>query len=248
MGPCEDLFTDGDEQSAGGDFMRNRFKGLGGALAALIGLTFAQMPAAHAWGEYPVASPGAYLVSTTMANNGQPYQCTAGFTVRTPSGAPGMLTAGHCDRDPINDTVLQRTPQGDQVIGRYVRLDVLPGVRDMGLVDLAGSSVPLVSDVDGMRVTRVMTADDLRREQPQLCKSGARTGVSCGPITSITDNQVSFRAWDDLGDSGAPVYVRQPDGTVAAVGILFAHSDDVFGRIVHASLVAPVVSLWGLGT
>ena len=30
------------------------------------------------------------------------------------------------------------------------------------------------------------------------------------------------------------------------VGILFAHSDDVFGRIVHASLVSPVMSLWGL--
>lgn len=227
--------------------MLNRFKIAGGALATLLGLMSVQMPASHAWGEYPVASPGAYLVSTNIAGNGQPYQCTAGFTVRTPSGGPGMLTAGHCDRDPVNDTVLQRTPAGDQVIGRYVRWEVVPGVRDMGLVDLAGSSVPLVSDVDGMRVTRVMAAEDLRREQPQLCKSGARTGVSCGPITAISDNQVSFRAWDDLGDSGAPVYARQPDGTVAAVGILFAHSDDAFGRIVHASLVAPVISLWGLG-
>lgn len=214
--------------------------------AALATLLFAQMPAAHALGEYPVASPGAFLVSTVLANNGQPYQCTAGFTVRTPSGAPGMLTAGHCRRDPVNDTVLQRTPTGDQFIGRYVRWEVIPGVHDMGLVDLAGSSVPLVSDVDAMRVTRVMNAEDLRREQPQLCKSGARTGLSCGPITAITETQVSFRAWDDLGDSGAPVYARHPDGTVAAVGILYAHSDDVFGRIVHASLVAPVMANWGL--
>lgn len=227
--------------------IRDRFTALGGAVGALLALTVTQVPAAQALGEYPVASPGAYLVSTTLANNGQPYQCTAGFAVRTPDGAPGMLTAGHCRLDPANDTVLQRTPTGDQVIGRYVRWEVLPGVRDIGLVDLGGSTVPLVSDVDRMRVSRVMSADDLRREQPQLCKSGARTGVSCGPITAITDNEVSFRAWDDLGDSGAPVYVRQPDGTVAAVGILYAHSDDVFGRIVHASLVAPVMSLWGLG-
>jgi len=185
-------------------------------------------------------------VSTVLAPGGQPFQCTSGFSVRTPGGAPGMLTAGHCRRDPGNDTVLQRTPFGDKVIGRYVRWEVLPGVRDVGLVDLAGSSVPLVSDVDAMRVTRVMTADDLRREQPQLCKSGARTGVSCGAITEITDTQVSFRAWDDLGDSGAPVYARQPDGTVGAVGILYSHSDDIFGRIVHASLVAPVMDQWGL--
>jgi hypothetical protein len=157
-----------------------------------------------------------------------------------------MLTAGHCRRDPGNDTVLQRTPMGDKMIGRYVRWEVTPGVHDMGLVDLAGSSVPVVSDVDAMRVSRVMTAEDLRREQPQLCKSGARTGLSCGPITAVTDTQVSFRAWDDLGDSGAPVYARQPDGTVAAVGILYSHTDDVFGRIVNASLVAPVMAQWGL--
>ncbi|GAB3229872.1 hypothetical protein GCM10027535_36310 [Mycolicibacterium hippocampi] len=230
--------------------MLNRLRTAGGiticVAAVLAALTVAQVPAAHAWGEYPVASPGAYLVSTSLAGNGQPYQCTAGFTVRTAGGAPGMLTAGHCDRDPVNDTVLQRTPSGDRVIGHYVRWEVIPGVRDIGLVDLAGSSVPLVSQVDAMRVSRVMSAEDIRREQPQLCKSGARTGVSCGPITSVTDTQISFRAWDDLGDSGAPVYARQADGTVAAVGILFAHTDDVFGRIIHASLVAPVMTQWGL--
>ncbi|MGB2920659.1 MAG: hypothetical protein WA944_23030 [Mycobacterium sp.] len=231
--------------------MRNRLRITTGgiticAAALLAALTFTQVPAAHAWGEYPVASPGAYLVSTSLAGNGQPYQCTAGFTVRTAGGAPGMLTAGHCDRDPVNDTVLQRTPSGDRVIGHYVRWEVIPGVRDIGLVDLAGSSVPLASQVDAMRVSSVMSAEDIRREQPQLCKSGARTGVSCGPVTAVTDTQVSFRAWDDLGDSGAPVYARQADGTVAAVGILFAHSDDVFGRIVHASLVAPVMAQWGL--
>ncbi|MGB7504023.1 MAG: hypothetical protein WA965_01125 [Mycobacterium sp.] len=226
--------------------MQNRLRIAGIAAAALATITFSQVPASNALGEYPVASPGAYLVSTSLAANGQPYQCTAGFTVRTPSGAPGMLTAGHCDRDPVNDTVLQRTPTGDRMIGHYVRWEVIPGVRDIGLVDLAGSSVPLVSQVDAMNVSRVMSADDVRREQPQLCKSGARTGVSCGPVTAVTDTQVSFRAWDDLGDSGAPVYARQVDGTVAAVGILFAHSDDVFGRIVHATLVAPVMAEWGL--
>lgn len=226
--------------------MRNRLRAAGSAIAALAALTCAQMPVSHAYGEYPVASPGAYLVSTVMAGNGQPFQCTSGFSVRTAGGAPAMLTAGHCRRDPGNDTVIQRTPMGDRVIGRYVRSEVLPGVRDVGLVDLAGSSVPLVSDVDALRVARVMSADDLRRERPQLCKSGARTGLSCGAITDVTDNQVSFRTWDDLGDSGAPVYARQPDGTAAAVGILYAHTDDVFGRIVQASLVAPIMPLWGL--
>lgn len=193
-----------------------------------------------------MATAGAFLVSTRNAGNGMPYQCTAGFVVRTPNGAPAMLTAGHCRRDPHNNTVLQRTPHGDQVIGHYVRWEVIRGVHDIGLVDLATSSVPPVGTLEGMRVSRVMTAEDIRSEQPQLCKSGARTGLTCGPITAITDTQVSFRAWDDLGDSGSPVYVRQPDGTVAAVGILFGHSDDAQGRIIHASLVSPVMSAWGL--
>jgi hypothetical protein len=226
--------------------IRRRLTAAVAAAAALAALALAQLPAAQAFGEYPVASPGAYLVSTVLAPGGQPFQCTAGFTVRTPNGAPGMLTAGHCRRDPVNDVVLQRTPTGDQVIGRYVRWEVTPGVHDMGLVDLAGSPVPLVSQVDGMRVSRVMTAEDVRRERPELCKSGARTGLSCGAITDVTETQVSFRAWDDLGDSGAPVYARQPDGTAAAVAILFAHSDVALGRIVHASLVAPVMAQWGL--
>ncbi|MGB3354285.1 MAG: hypothetical protein WBB00_16100, partial [Mycobacterium sp.] len=116
--------------------MQNRLRIAGIAAAALATITFSQVPASNALGEYPVASPGAYLVSTSLAANGQPYQCTAGFTVRTPSGAPGMLTAGHCDRDPVNDTVLQRTPTGDRMIGHYVRWEVIPGVRDIGLVDL----------------------------------------------------------------------------------------------------------------
>ncbi|MFA5608207.1 MAG: hypothetical protein WDA07_13655 [Leucobacter sp.] len=226
--------------------MRYRLRAATGVASALVALLLANSTTAGAWGEYPVATPGAFLVSTATAGNGMPYQCTAGFLVKTPNGAPAMLTAGHCRRDPNNDTVLQRTPHGDRAIGHYVRWEVIPGVHDVGLVDLAGSSVPLLSDLDGMRVSRVLTADDVRREQPQLCKSGARTGLSCGQLTQVTDTQVSFRAWDDLGDSGAPVYVRQDDGTVAAVGILFGHSDDAQGRIIHASLVSPVMANWGI--
>lgn len=100
---------------------------LAAAMAVLVAVLLPRLPLAHAFGEYPVASPGAYLVSTAIAGNGQPYQCTAGFTVRTAGGAPAMLTAGHCDRDPVNDTVLQRTPTGDQVVGHYVRWEVIPG-------------------------------------------------------------------------------------------------------------------------
>lgn len=217
---------------------------LAGAAAAVTALTGA--PVSHAWGEYPVATPGAFLVSTALAGNGMPYQCTLGFVVRKPDGSPAALTAGHCRRDPNDNTVLQQTPNGVQHVGHYTRWEVVRGVRDAGLVDLAASTVPVVPQMDGMPVVRTMSAQALRNENPILCKSGARTGLSCGPITDVTATGVSFRAWDDLGDSGSPVYAVSPDGTVAAVGILYGHSDDAQGRIIHASLVEPVMHDWGL--
>ena len=212
-------------------------------MAAVAALALA--PSANAWGEYPVVSPGAYLVSTALAGNGQPFQCTAGFSVRFPNGAPALLTAGHCRRDPMNNTVLQRTPEGDQIVGSYVRWETSGG-HDMSLVDLVESPIPVIAELDGMPVTRVLSVNEINRERPELCKSGSRTGLSCGPVTHVTSTQVSFRAWDELGDSGAPVYARQSDGTVAAVGILFGHSDDSQGRVINASLVAPVMDSWGL--
>lgn len=203
-------------------------------------------PAAHAWGEYPVATPGAFLVSTALASNGMPYQCTLGFVVRKPNGNPGALTAGHCRRDPNDNTVLQQTPQGVQHVGHYTRWDVQRGVRDIGLVDLAASAVPVVPQMDGLPVTHALTAAQLREYNPVLCKSGARTGLSCGHITNISDTTLSFRAWDDMGDSGSPVYAIFDNGTVSAAGILFGHSDDAQGRIIHATLVEPVLRNWGL--
>ncbi len=216
-----------------------------GALSALASLVLTA-PNAAAWGEYPVVTPGAHLLSTAVDVSGNPKVCTAGFVVRTPDGAPHVLTAGHCRQDPHNSTVLQRTPNADTYVGQYTRWVVNRHVRDMAIVDIVPSSIPLVSALEGRPVVRVMTAEDVRRENPVLCKSGARTGFSCGPVTEVSENIVSFRAWDEPGDSGAPVYMIQPDNTVAAVGILYAHSDDAQGRIIHATMVAPTMWDWGL--
>lgn len=214
------------------------------ALFAAVSTAFA--PSAFAWGEYPVLTPGAYILSNAFDANGNQKFCTAGFMVRTPDGAPHMLTAGHCRQDPNSSTVRQRIPDTDAYVGQYTRWVVNRNVRDMAIVDTAPSSIPLVAALDGRPVVRVMSAGDVRRENPVLCKSGARTGMSCGPVTDVNDNIVSFRAWDEPGDSGSPVYAIQSDNTVAAVGILYAHSDDSQGRIIHATLVAPTMRDWGL--
>lgn len=220
------------------------------ALAVAASLFLSPVAVAAPQATLTVTVPGAFLVSTAIAGNGQPYQCTAGFAVRDAMGA-GVLTAGHCRRDPVNPAVLQRTPGGDRVIGAYVRDEVGAGSgfarwRDAALVRLDPAVTP-AGIVGGLPVTRVADPAELSADPPPvLCKDGSRTGHSCGPVTAVNATTVSFRAWDDLGDSGAPVYLRLPDGTAAAVGILYGHSDDEQGRVIHATLVGPVLHDWGL--
>lgn len=216
------------------------------AVAMMATAAMIWAPTALAWGEYTVTIPGAYILSTAVDQNGNSKFCTAGFVVRTPDGAPHILTAGHCRQDPNNSTVLQRTPNSDTYVGQYTRWVVNRHVRDMAIVDIAPASIPMAAALDGRPVVRIMNAEDVRRENPILCKSGARTGLSCGPVTDVNENIVSFRAWDEPGDSGSPVYAIQPDNTVAAVGILYAHSDDAQERIIHATMVAPTMRDWGL--
>lgn len=142
--------------------------------------------------------------------------------------------------------MLQRTPDGDKLIGYYTKWEIAEGVDDAAFIDLMSSDVPVSPELDGRRVAKVATANDLRASRPELCKSGSRTGLSCGPIVNITNTQVSFRAWDDAGDSGSPVYSYLPDGSIVAVGVLFGHNDDLAGRVIHASLLSPVLAKWNL--
>ena len=207
-------------------------------LLAALNLIAAGTAFAQPAGEYPVSTPGARLVSTALARNGLPYQCTLGFVVNGPQGV-AALTAGHCRLDPANNAVLQRTPGGDVVVGRYLWSRIDRGVRDVSLVSLG--AVPVVPALDSRAITTVLTAKQLHTPGLVLCKSGARSGETCGPLTAVTKTTVSFRAWDDYGDSGAPVYTYLPDGTIAAVAILHGHNDDAWGRVIHATLVAPVL-------
>jgi hypothetical protein len=213
------------------------------ALAALLAATLVTSPVVHA--SPSVTSPGAHLVSTIMSGNGTPYLCTLGFIVRGIRGSQGALTAGHCNRDPESGTVLQRTPNGDVMVGVYVRQEISPGFRDVGFVEFVPEVADVVTDIGGWHVSRVLTAKEIHTGM-ELCKSGARTDLSCGPVVFVDANEVRFRAWDDLGDSGSPVYTYLPDGTLGAVGTLYGHSDDAAGRIINVTLADPVMRAWGL--
>lgn len=216
------------------------------ATAALTPLAFFTSPTAHAWGEYLSISPGAHLISTALSDEGFPFQCTAGWTVHDIFGKPGLVTAGHCRLDQSNNSAFQRTILGDRLIGYYTNWEMALGVDDAAYIDLTTTDMTLVPKLDGREISRTMSVREVKDTRPELCKTGSRSGLSCGPITDVTATEVSFRAWDEPGDSGAPVYVYQPNGTVAAVGVLFGHTDDAQGRVIHASLLAPLLAKWKL--
>ncbi len=78
-----------------------------------------------------------------------------------------------------------------------------------------------------------------------ICKTGAQTGETCGPVTAVTGNLVEARVYSTIGDSGSPGFVVNPDGTVSAVGILQGGpvDDDSSTDFV---LVEPILRQWGL--
>lgn len=184
--------------------------------------------------------------------------CTAGFLVRTNTGQPGVLTAGHCNRPGEASKVTMNLggvlPYA--TLGTFSQT-VSEGVHDeqhdIGLIVLNGDDVPQNPAIAStLRVSGVAT--NLHTGQ-ELCKFGMGTGeATCGQITEITDSKVVFLAPGQCGDSGGPVYLKQGDGTVGAVGILIRGGDphaprpgcSVPAKFSVAELIQPWLDRWHL--
>ncbi len=155
--------------------------------------------------------------------------CTAGFLVRTSTGQPGVLTAGHCNRpgEPSKVTmnlagILPYTTLG--TFSRTVSEGVQNEQHDIGLIVLNGDNVPQNPAI-GASLPVSGVATELQTGQ-ELCEFGTGSGAAvCGQITEVTDSKVVFLAPGQCGDSGGPVYLNDSDGTVRAVGILIRGGD-----------------------
>ncbi len=184
--------------------------------------------------------------------------CTAGFLVRTSTGAPGVLTAGHCNRPGEASKVTMNLggvlPYA--TLGTFSQT-VSEGVHneqhDIGLILLNGGNVPRNPAI-GAALPVSGVATNLRTGQ-ELCKLGIGTGeATCGQITEITDSKVVFLAPGQCGDSGGPVYLNEADGTVRAVGILIRGGNpdtpmprcSVPAKFSVAELVQPWLDKWRL--
>ena len=165
-------------------------------------------------------------------------RCTLGFVFADSAGLAFGLTAKHCG------------DKGDEVTterGTHIGTVTLqaPGDTDVEMIAI-DSPLPVYTDVDQIgKVAGIITHEDLKVTRPLLCKKGARTGLSCGPLITAEPGWFSFAAQTDHGDSGAPVYALTRQGTLLAAGILEGSNKERPGEVV-ATPVAPFLEAWEL--
>lgn len=195
------------------------------AVAVLAGMVWATrahsvrqlipLPSAEAIG------PGVGI-KVTYADNSETTSCTAGFLVRTEGGQPGLLSAGHCNKPGGPGSVAVHRGGIYPTVGTFTET-VYDGNgwndADIGLITLDDpDKIPLASEINGHPVTGVASGIEIG---DTLCHFGIRSAEPrCGPVTTSEKNKVRFAAAGTCGDTGGPVYLKRPDGTAEAVGIL----------------------------
>lgn len=199
------------------------------AILALAVATMLASPAAAA----PPPTPG-------MEVDDENGRCTAGFAVQGNDGEYYLLTSGHCDSmDGSEWTTEQSTP-----LGRIAASED-DGEHDAAIIRLEPGAGPPNGHVGGIYPVRdVLRPDQLQIGMP-FCKMGAITGETCGVITDVDGNLVEASIFSLQGDSGSPGFVKNPDGTISAVGLL-SGSPEGDDYTTYFTMVDPMLSQWGL--
>ncbi len=172
--------------------------------------------------------------------NDESGRCTAGFAAQGNDGGYYLLTSGHCDahdgsvwtyeQDVPLGTISASENEGDRKDAAIIRLDPSVGVP--------------VGDVGGSPVRDVLSLSQIKVGMP-FCKLGAVTGETCGAVKDIDGEVIEASVYSLKGDSGSPGFVKNPDGTVSAVGLLMS-SPDGDDNTTYFVLVQPLLGKWGL--
>lgn len=167
--------------------------------------------------------------------------CTAGFAAQGADGSYYLLTSGHCDSlDGAEWTDGLQSP-----LGQISASEDDGDEHDAAIIRLGPSAGIPNGHVGGVYPVRdVLRGDQLRVGMP-FCKVGAVTGETCGVITEVDGNVVQASVFSLQGDSGSPGFVKNPDGTVSAVGLL-SGSPEGDDYTTYFTMVDPVLSQWGL--
>jgi len=182
----------------------------------------------------PPPSPGIEV-------NDESGRCTAGFAAQGNDGGYYLMTSGHCDaHDGSAWTYGEDVP-----LGKITASENEGDLRDASIILLDPSVGVPVGDVGGRYPVRdVLSPSQIKVGMP-FCKLGAVTGETCGEIKNIDGEVVEASVFSLEGDSGSPGFVKNPDGSVSAVGLLMSspEGDDYTTYFV---LVHPLLGRWGL--
>ncbi|WP_445169457.1 S1 family peptidase [Mycolicibacterium sp. Dal123E01] len=169
-------------------------------------------------------------------------RCTAGFAAQGNDGSYYLLTSGHCDGHDGSDWTYG---DDDTLLGTISASEVNGDKLDAATIRLDPGASPPNGDVGGRyQVRDVLGASQLGVGMP-FCKVGAVTGETCGEIKGVEGDVVEASVYSLEGDSGSPGFVKNPDGTVSAVGILMS-SPDGDDYTTYFTLVQPLLAKWGL--
>lgn len=167
--------------------------------------------------------------------------CTAGFAAQDNDGGYYLMTSGHCDGHDGSQWTY-----GDSVpLGRITASEREGDKRDAAIILLDPSVGAPSGDLGGRYAVRdVLSATQIQVGMP-FCKIGAVTGETCGAVKDVAGDVVEASVFSLGGDSGSPGFVKNPDGTVSAVGLLMS-SPDGDDNTTYFALVSPLLGRWGL--
>ncbi len=203
-----------------------------------LGLVGAVVIAATALANPVRANPG---VTPGIKVEDENSACTAGFAAQGDDGSYYLMTSGHCDAHDGSAW----TYGGDVPLGRITASEHEGDTRDAAIIHLDPSVGAPIGHVGGRYTVRdVLSATQIQVGMP-FCKIGAVTGETCGAVKDVANDVVEASVYSLNGDSGSPGFVKNPDGTVSAVGLLMS-SPDGDDHTTYFALVNPLLGRWGL--
>ncbi|MGO9927666.1 MAG: S1 family peptidase [Mycobacterium sp.] len=209
-----------------------RTLGLVGAMVTVV------VVAATALANPARANPG---VTPGMRVEGESGSCTAGFAAQGYDGSYYLMTSGHCDK---HDGSVW-TYGNDVPLGKITASEQEGDNRDAAVILLDPSvGVPRGAVGSRYRVRDVLSGTQIQVGMP-FCKIGAASGETCGVVADVEGDVVETNVLSLSGDSGSPGFVKNPDGTVSAVGLLMS-SPEGDDSTTYFVLVNPLLSNWGL--
>lgn len=175
--------------------------------------------------------------------------CTSAFAAQGNDGNYYLMTSGHCD---AHDGSVWRYGDDESPLGKVTAQEYAESpetgtqTKDAALIRLDPSAGAPSGDIAGKYPVRgALSLDQLKVGTP-VCKVGAVTGETCGAITDIEgDYVVQTSLYCQGGDSGSPGFVKNPDGTASAVGILTSTDSDN-EHVTYFIVVQPLLTKWGL--